>query len=42
MKNVPVYVYIYNANYENIQKLGQRNLFNIFYYQYTVKPFNVL
>lgn len=42
MKNVPVCVYIYNANYENIKKLGQQNLFNFFYYQCTVKPFYVL
>lgn len=30
MKNVPVCIYIYNANYKNIKKIGQQNLFNIF------------
>lgn len=30
MKNVLMYIYIYNANYENIKKLGQENLLNIF------------
>lgn len=37
-----MYIYIYNANYEHIKKLGQENLLNIFYYQCTVKPFYVL
>lgn len=42
MKNLPAYVYIHNANYEHIKKLGQQNLFNIFYCQCTVKAFYVL